>query len=476
MEINKVALNRLISIAKESGCPPAQVTNFLTAQYVPLEWQWDFHAMARECDKENGPVEIACGGARGPGKSKAVFSQISLDDCQRFPNLKVLFLRQTAQSAQEAFGDLIESTLTSKITFERKNNNVIFPNGSRILLGGFHDEKDIDKYIGIEYDLIVVEELNQLSLEKLDKLRGSLRSSKKGWRPRLYTSFNPGGVGHSFVKSRYVIPFRTNNETSTRFIPSNYKSNAFLNKEYTDYLEGLTGDLGKAWRDGEFDLFAGQFFTEWRYDVHVVEPFEIPKEWTRFMAGDYGFSNPSSIGWYAISPEGCLYRYKELYGTGMGYTKLATEAVAITDPKETIEYCVFDPAFWSKKGERDDELSGAEVFSTKWQELTKESLRMIRANNSRVVGWGVVREYLKLLPRDEGLDSKFKVFKTCADFIRTVTEQQHDKRNPEDLDSTLEDHAMDEFRYAVMSRPEYKKPVEAIIFEDETPAYGDIWS
>lgn len=475
MEIDQKALNSLLLTAREAGCPKDQVENFLKAQYVPLVWQWDFHAIARECDKTDGPVEAACGGARGPGKSRAVFSQVGLDDCQRYAGLKVLFLRQTAVSAEEAFGDLIEKVLTGKIKHEKKNNNVIFPNGSRILLGGFHDEKDIDKYIGIEYDIIVVEELNQLTEEKLEKLRGSLRSSKPGWRPRLYTSFNPGGVGHSFVKARYVTPYKIGTQTSTRFVPATYKANVFLNKEYTDYLEGLKGDLGTAWREGEFDLFAGQYFTEWKYEVHVVQPFEIPKDWTRFMAGDYGFFAPASIGWYAVAPDGQLYRYRELYGSGMSYTKLAVEAVAITDPNENIAYCVFDPAFWSKKGERDDELSGAEVFANKWQEATKKTLRMIKGNNTRVIGWGVVREYLKQVPKDDGVTAKLKIFKTCSELIRTLPEQQHDKRNPEDLDSKLEDHACDELRYAVMSRPEYVKPrQERIDYEEERPIYSSI--
>lgn len=466
MEVDKEALSNLINTAKEAGCLEDQVKNFLTAQYVPLTWQWDFHSQAREADKPNGPVEIACGGARGPGKSRAVFSQVALDDCQRFPKLKVLFLRQTAVSAQEAFEDLIEKVLLGKLPYEKKNNTVVFPNGSRILLGGFHDEKDIDKYIGIEYDLIVVEELNQLTEEKLEKLRGSLRSSKVGWRPRLYTSFNPGGVGHSFVKARYVTPYKISSETTTRFIPATYKANIFLNKEYTDYLEGLKGDLGVAWREGEFDLFAGQYFTEWKYDIHVVEPFEIPKNWSKFIAGDYGFSAPASLGWYAVSPDGSLYRYKELYGSGMGYTKLANEAVAITDPKEVLGYAVFDPAFWSKKGERDDELSGAEVFSQRWRELTGKEIRMVKGYNSRITGWGVVREYLKVMSMDDKLVAKLKVFKTCTELIRTLPEQQHDKRNPEDLDSKLEDHAVDELRYAVMSRPVY--------IEQKLMSYEDI--
>lgn len=456
-----------------AGCPDNQISRLLNRGYIPLPWQWRFHAAARladvRCVKHAtdptarfepgcgcGPVEIGCGGARGPGKSHAVFSQVSFDDCQRVDDLKVLFLRKTAGSAKESFQDLIDKVIRSRIPFVRNNNVITFENRSRILLGGFHNEDDIDKYIGVEYDVIVIEELNQLTLEKLDKLLGSLRTSKPNWRPRMYGSFNPGGVGHAFVKNRYVIPARTMSESRTRFIPSTYKANIHLNTEYLDYLEGLGGDLGKAWREGDFDLFAGQYFTEWKHDVHVCQPFTIPQDWRRFIAGDYGHSAPSSIGWYAVSPDGKLYRYRELYGPGYSYSQLAAAVVERTGPTEKIDYIVFDPALWARKGERDDDLTGAQVFAAKWKALTGKEPRLLRGDNARVVGWGVVREYLAVVPgQEEGtLTAKLQIFATCPKMIEMLPQQQHDDHNPEDLDTKGEDHAPDELRYAVMSEPQ----------------------
>lgn len=451
------ATENCILTAKKANSPKDQVESFLTLSYIPLPWQWQFHASARSADKPDGPTEIGAGGARGPGKSHGIFAQTALDDCLRVDNLKALFLRKTAISAKESFEDLIEKVIVNKIPFERSGNVIKFKNKSRIILGGFNNEDDIDKYVGIEYDLIVIEELNQLTKEKYEKLLGSLRTSKTNWRPRCYSSFNPGGLGHSFVKNRFILPYRSGQQKKTRFIPATYKANPHLNKDYIDYLEGLTGDLGKAWRAGDFDLFAGQYFTEWKYDVHVIAPFAIPRAWRRFRAGDYGFNAPSSVGWYAISPDGNLYRYKELYQTGLGYSKLATEVASLTNDDEAIEYDVFDPAFWAKKGERDDGLSGSEVYSDRIKELTGKAPRMVRGENSRVIGWGVVREYLKPYIREEKLTAKLQVFSTCIKFIETVPELQHDKKNPEDVDSDGEDHAADELRYAVMSRPTPKK-------------------
>jgi len=459
--------------AKDVGSPRDQAESFVSKGYVPLPWQWLFHATARMADKDNGPTEVGAGGARGPGKSHCIFSQAALDDAQREEGLKVLFLRKTAISAKESFEDLIEKVIQGKVPFEKSGNVIRFANKSRIILGGFNNEDDIDKYVGIEYDLIVIEELNQLTEEKYEKLLGSLRTSKPNWRPRCYSSFNPGGRGHAFVKKRFIVPHRLKQQTTTRFVPATYKVNPYLNKEYVSYLEGLSGDLGKAWREGDFDLFAGQYFTDWNHDIHVIEPFELPKTWRRFRSGDYGFNAPSSIGFYAIDEDGNLYRYKEIYKSGLTYTKLADEVISLTNPTETIEYDVFDPAFWSKKGERDDALSGAEVYSQRIEEVTKRSPTMIRGENSRIIGWGVVREYFKPFMREGKLTSKFKVFSTCVGFIETIPELQHDKKNPEDMDSDGEDHCADELRYAVMSRPEPYKPPTEIVY-DEDPLYPDI--
>lgn len=399
-------------------------------------------------------MEIGAGGARGPGKSHAIFAQTALDDCQRQENLKFLFIRKTAISAKESFGDLIDRILKNKIPFDLSNNIISFANKSRILLGGFHSEDDIDKYVGVEYDGIVLEELNQLTEEKYEKLRGSLRTSKPKWRPRIYASFNPGGVGHNFVKSRFVLPHRLREEKQTRFIPATFDANTYLNKEYVDYLQGLNGDLGRAWREGDFDLFAGQFFKEFRENIHICDPFTIPEDWMRFCAFDYGLNHPLSLGWYAISPENQLFRYRELHGSGMSYTQSAEEYVAMTPQNEKISYIVCDPAMWAKKGENDDLLSGAEIFAKRVQDLTSKMPRLIKADNARVIGWGMVREHMRpFMGADDKMTANIQIFSTCKAMIKALPEQVHSERIPEDMEKQDGDDPADELRYAVMSRP-----------------------
>ncbi|MES2216644.1 MAG: phage terminase large subunit [Patescibacteria group bacterium] len=449
-----------ISEAKRAGCPSDQTIQFLNCAYIPYPWQLRFHAAARAADEQDGPVDIGLGGARGPGKSHAVLSQAALDDCQRQANLKVLFLRQTGTSAKESFDDLVNKTLRGHIVYWKTQNSLRFENGSRIILGGFKDERDIDKYIGIEYDLIIVEELTQLSVEKYEKLRGSLRTSKPNWRPRMYTSFNPGGVGHAWVKERYVVPFRANEQRFTRFVPSTYKQNPALNKEYIEYLESLQGDLGRAWREGDWDLFEGQYFDEWRRDKHSCEPFQIPDRWPRFLSIDpSGRSGITSCHWYTVDSDGRVYVYREHYATGMDMDEHAEAIAKLSCDENGIEekyqYGVIDAAAFAKAGYSE---TAVEIYMRHGVGVTYQ---LMPAAKERVVGWNVLHQYLRIdktTVDNPNPQPMLKIFKTCVNMIRTIPSLQHDRLHPEDVDSKGEDHAADELRYFLRTLREGKAP------------------
>lgn len=438
--------------AKGLGIPKDQIERFLLAGYVPLPKQLQFHAAARMCDVDGGATKVGFGGARGPGKSHGVFAQVTLDDCQRVDGLKALFLRQTGASAQESFQDLIHKVLLGKVRYEYTNNVLKFRNGSRVILGGFHDDRDIEKYVGIEYDLIAIEELNQLTEDRVTKLLGSLRTSKEGWRPRLYASFNPGGLGHVFVKNLFIEPFVNKSETGTRFVPSGYKDNPFLNKEYIEYLENLQGDLAKKWREGNWDVAEGQFFTEWSRERHVVIPFGIPSSFKLFRAYDYGHENPATCAWYALDYDGRVWVYREKYwpkGHKTDVDKQAEEILKMSEG-ETYEYSIADPAIFSPHGVIDKHggQTIAEVFA-------RYGIIFIPGSNRRVDGWQVFHQYLQW---GKDRDPKIRYFNTCKDSIRTIPNLIHDERKPEDVDTGGEDHAADRDRYFLMSLHEMKTP------------------
>ncbi len=468
------SLSRYLATAQAAGCPRDQMERFVKASYVAYPWQLTFHATARAADLPHGPTMIGLGGSRGPGKSHAIFAQVTIDDCQRVPGLKGLFLRQTGKAAKESLEDLVIKVLSSRVANDYAASMIKFPNGSRLTMGGFKDEKDIDKYIGIEYDFIAIEEVNQLSEKKVMMLLGSMRTTKDNWRPRLYASFNPGGKGHAFVVKTFVLPHKLGRETNSAFIPATYRDNLALNEEYIQYLLTLKGQLGEAWRDGNFDILAGAFFPEWNEDIHTCEPFNLPKDWKRISFMDYGHTAQTALYWAAIAPDSKMYVYRELYRPGLNFSALADEFVALTPPEEEIEYLVADPSIWAKKGENANSLSGAQIFAQRYKELTKRNLRLIQANNDRLNGWAAVREWLAPFIELGKKIAKLQIFTSCPNLIRTFPEQIHDENNPEDLDTDQEDHALDSLRYGIMSKPEPFPPVETEITQDDGPMFPDI--
>lgn len=381
--------------------------------------------------------------------SHAVFAQVGIDDCQRVDHLKGLFLRQTGKAAQESFEDLISKVLYKKVSYEynRSRNTLNFPNKSKILLGGFENERDVDKYIGIEYDFIAVEELNQLTKDKIDKLLGSMRTSKLNWRPRMYASFNPGGLGHSFVKNLFVIPFRNGVEDKTRFIPSGYKDNPYLNEEYIDYLKGLEGSLGKMWREGDWDVFAGQYFSEFNRDVHVVLPFTIPEGWRKFRAYDHGRTNPACCLWFALDYDGNVWIYREFYQTGLDIDDIASDIKELSKGEKYL-YSVADPSIFSKTG-MIDRLGGQTIAES----FSKRDVFFQAGSNRRVDGWQIFHQYLA---HSKDKKPKLRVFNTCKNFIKEVAEAICDDRRPEDLDTDSSDHSLDACRYSLMRLKERK--------------------
>ena len=453
MEItNLQALSNCLTVARDAGVPIDQAKRLVESGYIPLPWQWQFHAAARSADLPDGPVDIGTGGARGPGKSHAVLSQAALDDCQRVANLKGLFLRQTGLAAKESFDDLVDKVVRGHVPHKKVGSTLRFDNGSRIILGGFKDQNDIDKYIGIEYDFIIVEELNQLTEDKYNKLRGSLRTSKPNWRPRMYTSFNPGGVGHQFVKSRYITPHREKTEKDTRFIGSTYRSNPYLNKEYIAYLEGLQGDLAKAWRDGEWDIFAGQVFSEFSRIKHTIKPLIPALSFDHFTSMDWGYTGtkPHSFSFYAHA----LIRMKsddgENYNRIITYKEWCGNLKAPHQWAEKIYLDCVKMGIHPKKGYADPanfntQTDGSKAISSlmmnKWTELHKRHwLTMSPGGRNRIARVAIVHNWLSIAP--DGLPY-WIITENCVQLINTLPQLISDEHNLEDVETDGPDDPYD---------------------------------
>ena len=446
------AMEKLLSDAKAAGCPPDQMRRFLQAGYVPQRRALQFHAAARAADLRNGPELIGLGGARGGGKSHMTFAQLLLDDCQRAPGIKALFLRRIGKAARESFEDLRLRVLTGvPHQYKRQEGTVEFPNGSRVVLGHFKDERDVDNYLGIEYDVMVLEEATTLTWEKFTRLRGSLRSSRPDWRPRLYATTNPGGVGHAWFKKLFVEPHQFGREFSTRFVPATVDDNVFVNPEYRRYLDGLTGWLKRAWRHGDWNIAAGQFFTTYRADVHVIPPIETPRHWRYWMALDYGFTHYTVVYLFAQDGDGQIYTLAE-HAERRWLVERHVDAIRSMLARFNLTV-------------RDLEVivAGGDVFAkdkdgrSVAEDYEAYGINLEHANQDRING---AAHCLRLLGDvDAGIRPQVWISNTCGRLIETLPALEHDPHRPEDVlkidtdDNGLGgDDAYDAWRYGLMVR------------------------
>ena len=413
--------------------------------------QWLASAAAREADREGAPTEILYGGARGGGKSYWSLAQV-VDDCLRFAGLKVLFLRKVGKSARESFEDLRRTVLRNvPHDYNRNEGLVTFSNDSRVILGHFNRESDIDAYLGIEYDVIVVEEATTLGSAKIKDIRTCNRTSKAGWRPRMYYTTNPGGVSHQYFKQRFVDPHRAGRETDTRFIPATVDDNQFINTEYKVILDTLTGWKLRAWRYGDWDIAAGQFFTNFVREVHVINPFKVPTNWPAWGALDYGFTHYTAF--YCLAKhDGNIYVLGEhaerrwlVKRHADAITALTTRALGSV---ERLDKIVAGADVFSKRGD-------GKTIAEQYDEC---GIRLQPANDERINGAAEILQRLGDVQATQSIAPTLYIVDTCARLIDCLPALQHDPHRPEDVlkvdtddDGVGGDDFYDAFRYGVMA-------------------------
>jgi phage terminase large subunit len=408
--------------------------------YTPNDKQAIFH--------ESPTVYRLYGGARGGGKSHAIRIE-AIRQMVSHPGINGLLLRRTYKQAEQSFiKPLLKDLPKNKYQYNATKRE-LYINGGTLYLGYLDKTNDVEQYQGMEYDFIGIDELTHFKEEDFDALLGSLRSTKL-WEPNLFASANPGGIGHDWVKRRWIDrQFKEGEDPRDySFTPAKVYDNPELlkNERYVKRLQALPTMLRRAWLEGDWDIFVGQFFPEWRRNLHLIPYWLPPAEWRKFICLDYGYAAPSCALWIAISPTGQLVAYRELYITGKTYSELGDEMRRLTPANEQIEYLVADPAIFGKSpgGQHHSGESGAET-------LSKKGFRMRRADNSRTLGWMRVREYLRV--DDKIVRPMLLVTQACQNLIRTLPALVYDTHNPEDCDTAGEDHAPDALRYGVMSRP-----------------------
>ncbi len=439
---------------KDAGCPVDQMANFARAGLILQEKQLMFAAAARECDKPDGPTAIGFGGARGGGKSFCGLSQAGADDCQRFPGLKVLFLRKSGKSNKEQFEDFRKKVFANLPHEYREQKGVLtFKNGSTMVIGHFKDEKDIDNYLGLEYDVILIEEATTLTFSKWKNILTCLRSSKPGWRPRAYLTTNPGNIGHAWFKQVFILPYLQKIERETRFIPSTVRDNKFVNQEYVGILETLSGWQREAWLNGNWDVQAGQFFTTWREKVHVMPTID-ERQIVRYVAAlDYGFNHYTVFHLGGEDKFGNIYILETHRGRRMTVEEHAREINHLFEKRNLINTeCKFIVAGKDCFSKHPDGTTVADQYADR-------GIHLQCAEMDRINGWSAV---LKMLgDPDNGIMPKLFIHARCKALIEQMPVMQHDPNKPEDLlkldiddEGSGGDDDVDCLRFICASNPE----------------------
>lgn len=325
-------------------------------------------------------------------------------------------------------------------------------------------DSDLDRLQGLEYDIVFLDEAAQLSEYQMKAITATIRGVNK-FPKRCYYTCNPGGQGHAYIKRVFIDRnfLETEKPEEYTFIQALVDDNTALMEaqpEYLATLEALPKKLREAWRYGRWDVFEGQVFGEFRDDpehyddrrwTHVCNPFPIPPDWTVYRSFDWGYSKPFSVAWTAVSPVGRMYRFRELYGctgeanVGVEWTvgQLAEKIREIESTDERMIgkhiYGVADPAIFASDG-------GPSIA----EQMEEHQVWFEKADNKR---WpGKMQCHYRLAFDEDGLPM-FYVFNTCPNFIRTIPALLYSETDVEDVDTKMEDHIYDEWRYVNMSRP-----------------------
>ena len=406
---------------------------------------------------------IGFGGARGGGKSWAVRRKASIMAI-RYPGIRQLIVRRTFPELMNNHIRQLRKDLFSLASYNDTHKIFTFKNGSTLQFTYCAKDADLDRLQGTEYDIIYLDEATQLSEYQIRSIAACLRGAND-FNKRMYFTMNPGGQGHAFIKRIFIDRHYTDSERpgDYTFIQSLVTDNKALMDSQPDYIEQLKAlppRLRKAWLEGDWNVFEGQFFEEFRDDpehyldrrfTHVIEPFDIPYSWNVIRSFDWGYRRPFSMAWYAIDHEGVMYRIHELYGC----TETPNEGVKWTDDRIFAEAKRIEETHPDLRGRRITGVADPAIWDASRGVSTAETaahhgIFFTKGDHSRIAGWMQCR--YRLAFDSNGLPS-FYCFNTCKHFIRTIPQLLFSEHDPEDLDTDGEDHIADEWRYACMSRP-----------------------
>lgn len=425
--------------------------------------------------------EVLYGGAAGGGKSYAM-----LIDLLRYAHNgdhRALLLRRTMPELMELIDKSrqLYPKAFPKAKFREVEKRWIFPSGATALFSFVDIDQDVTRYQGQAFSWIGIDEITHYPTPYVwNYLRSRLRTTSQDIVPYMRCTANPGGVGGIWVRKMFVDPapagkpfWATDLETGRilrypdieavdpkfrgkplfrrRFIPAKLTDNKYLmeSPDYMAMLSSLPETERRRLLEGDWNVSDDCAFPEFRTSLHVVEDFEIPPDWHRFRACDYGYVAPTAVLWFAVSPKGTIYVYRELYAKGLNAETLADKIleIEVNDPMGMSG--VLDNECWARRGQVGPTIAQVMIRAgVKWRPADK-------GPGSRINGKMEVHRKLAVNPYTQQPD--LQIFNSCRNLIRVMPMlplNRPDKSgDPEDVDTDFaEDHLYDALRYGIASR------------------------
>jgi PBSX family phage terminase large subunit len=402
--------------------------------------------------------EVLLSGPAGTGKSRACLEKLNLVAMQR--PIRAAIIRKTRKSLTQSAMTTLESKVLpqpNQVRFHEGDQEYRYPSGARVMVAGLDDPEKVGS---TEFDLVYVQEATELEEDDWGMLLRGLRNGVLSYQ-QLIADCNPSSPDH-WLKQRC-------NRGECLLLESKHEDNPTLwqlgegtwtefGKEYVAGLDSLQGYLYQRLRLGLWVAAQGMYFTEFDPQVHVCKPFEIPDEWPRWFAVDYGFAAPFCCLWFAREPETRrIFVYKELYGAGLRDEQQAEKILEACADEPSMALRVLDPSMFNIRSEqRRPSIASVYAEAGVWP--------VVPGMNSRKQGWAIVR---RALAYDQDNPSRLQIFPTCKNLLRTLPTMVVDPLDPEDLADKVgsqktEDHAVDALRYGLCAEAQPPRPTEPI--------------
>jgi phage terminase large subunit len=413
-------------------------------------------------------TEVAAVGRAGSGKTLAACFKLHLTALQ-VPGLSALMLRATHTSL----------TATTLISFQRyvaaaaladgtvrwfggsgKDPAAFrYSNGSTILVAGGDRS---EKFLSAELDRVFVDEGVEIGVDLWETLITRLRGTAPTYK-QIMLATNPSHPQH-WIKQRADEGRLTMITSGHQDNPAYVRTDGTLTaagSAYLEKLEALTGVRRQRLKEGRWTAAEGVVYEEWDDTVHVVDRFPIPDEWPRIWGVDFGFTNPLTVQWYAIDPDGRLYLYRELYMTRRTvdqHARTILDAVTVehedgarewTEPRPIAIVCDHDA------GDRAVLERELDLATTPAHKAVKTGIQAVKAR-LRPAGDGRPRFYVMrdvLLERDPALAEAKKPLCFADEVPGYVWAKPRgsavsNKAEPEEP-VKIDDHGCDTARYVV---------------------------